>query len=98
MLGLLVVRLSIQDSISGGTNQCTPSSSEGVSIQRLLVLLGLVRGALVRGTSAGCGLRWCSRRSKRMKQERLVSKTRRLDSSQPRKDPLFPGIRVRETD
>ena len=33
-----------------------------------------------------------------MLQERLVSMTRRLDSSQPCKDPLFPGIRVRETD
>ena len=71
---------------------------EGVSIQRLLDLLGLVPGTLVWGTSVGRGLRQCSRRSQRTGQERLVSKTRRLDSSQPSRILLFPRVSVRETD
>ena len=96
MLGHQVVRPSKRDRISGGTSQCTPSSVEGVSIRRHLDLLGLVRGALCRGTSAGRGLRQCSR--KRIVQERLVSRTRRLDSSQPCRTPLLLGVSVRETD
>ena len=96
MLGHQVVIPSKRDRFSGGTSQCTPSSVEGVSIRRHLDLLGLVRGALCRGTSAGLGLRQCSR--KRIVQERLVSRTRRLDSNQPCKTPLLLRVSVRETD
>ena len=69
-----------------------------VSIRCQLDLLGLVLGTLVWETSAGRGLRQCSRRSQRTGQERLVSRTRRLDNSQPGRIPLFPRVSVRETD
>ena len=98
MLGHQVVIPSKRDRFSGGTSQCTPSSVEGVSIQRHLDLLGLVRGVLVWGTSAGRGLRRCNRRKMRIVQERLVSRTRRLDSSQLCRTPLLLGVSVRETD
>ena len=43
-----------------GTGQGIPSSVEGVSIQRPKGILGLVRGQLVRGTSAERGLLQCT--------------------------------------
>ena len=61
-LELLGVSPNAQVVIRRGTGQVIPSFVGGAAIQRLPRTLGLVRGHLVRGTSAGCGLQLCSRR------------------------------------
>ena len=60
----LEVSPSAQVAIRRGTGQVIPSFVGGAAIQRLPRTLGLVRGHLVRGTSAGRGLQLCSRRSR----------------------------------
>ena len=47
---------------SQGNRQVIPSFVGGAAIQRLPRTLGLIRGHLVRGTSAGRGLQLCSRK------------------------------------
>ena len=64
-LGLLGVNPSVQGIRRRGTGQGIPNSVEGVSIWRPKGILGLVRGLLVRGTSAECGLLQRSRRIRR---------------------------------
>ena len=60
----LEVSPSAQVVIRRGTGQVIPSFVGGAAIQRLPRTLGLVRGHLVRGTSAGRGLQLCSRKSR----------------------------------
>ena len=60
----LEVSPSAQVVIRRGTGQVIPSFMGGAAIQRLPRKLGLVQGHLVRGTSGGCGLQLCSRRSR----------------------------------
>ena len=60
----LEVSPSAQVAIRRGTGQVIPSFVGGAAIQRLPRTLGLVRGHLVRGTSAGRGLQLCSRKSR----------------------------------
>ena len=61
-IGSLVIleRLEVSPSAQGtfrrGTSQVIPSFVGGAAIQRLPPILGLVRGHLVWGTSARCGL------------------------------------------
>ena len=58
----LVASPSAQVVIRKGTGQVIPNFVGGAAIQRLPRILGLVRGHLVQGTSAGRGLQLCSRR------------------------------------
>ena len=60
----LEVSPSVQVVIRRGTGQVIPSFMGAVAIQCLPRTLGLVRGHLVRGTSAGRGLQLCSRKSR----------------------------------
>ena len=60
----LEVSPSAQVVFRRGTGQVIPSFVGGAAIQRLPRTLGLVRGHLVRGTSAGRGLQLCSRKSR----------------------------------
>ena len=60
----LEVSPSAQVVVRRGTGQVIPSFVGGAAIQCLPRTLGLVRGHLVRGTSAGRGLPLCSRRSR----------------------------------
>ena len=60
----LEVSPSAQVVICRGTGQVIPSFVGCAAIQRLPRTLGLVRGHLVRGTSAGRGLQLCSRKIK----------------------------------
>ena len=60
----LEVSPSAQVVFCRGTGQVIPSFVGGAAIQRLPRTLGLVRGHLVRGTSAGRGLQRCSRKSR----------------------------------
>ena len=64
MLEHLEVSPSAQVVFRRGTGQVIPSFVGGAAIQRLPRTLGLVRGHLVRGTSAGRGLQLCSRKSR----------------------------------
>ena len=62
-------RLGVSPNAQGifrrGTGQGIPSSMEGVSIRRPKGILGLVRGQLVQGTNARCGLLQRNRRNRR---------------------------------
>ena len=60
----LEVSPSAQVVIRRGTGQVIPSFVGAAAIQRLPTMLGLVRGHLVRGTSAGRGLQLCSRKTR----------------------------------
>ena len=60
----LEVSPSVQVVIRRGTGQVIPNFMGGAAIQRLPRTLGLVRGHLVRGTSAGRSLQLCSRKSR----------------------------------
>ena len=62
MLEHLEVSPSTQVVFRRGTGQVIPSFMGGAAIQRLPTMLGLVRGHLVWGTSAGRGLQLCSRK------------------------------------
>ena len=56
----LEVSPSAQVVFHRGSGQVIPSFMGGAAIQRLPTMLGLVRGHLVWGTSAGRGLQLCS--------------------------------------
>ena len=60
----LEVSPSAQVVFRRGTGQVIPSFVGGAAIQRLPTMLGLVRGHMVRGTSARRGLQLCSRKSR----------------------------------
>ena len=64
-LGLLGVSPNVQVISRRGSGQEIPSFAEGVSIRRPKGILGLVRGLLVRGTSARRGLLQRSHRIRR---------------------------------
>ena len=93
----LGVSLSAQGTFRRGTGQVIPSFAGGAAIQRLLGILGLVRGHLVRGTSVGRGLPWCIRRTNRNLRWWLTSKVRSLLSRQTGQIPQLPGIIFWET-
>ena len=60
----LEVSPSVQVVFRTGTGQVIPSFVGGAAIQRLPRTLGLVQGHLVQGTSTGCGLQLCSRKTR----------------------------------